>query len=326
MLVTNHLTKYAPMLAKTGKSMAAVANKDYILEEKLDGIRCIAYCTTSSHMLINRSGVDITNRFPEVMLPKQWCVLDGELCCYSESSHSDFQAIQTRMHRKLDIQQVSEQHPAVFVAFDCLEYKGFNTWATPYNVRSSYTETIVKHHLMHSIQKYDATLLTQAWLDALCANGAEGVIAKLITSRYAPGLRSNYWFKFKGTHTATYEVLGATYGTGKRESYIGALLIGHTDESRVTTYLGKVGTGFDDATLRSLSYKLYDLSVKPGDPTLRSYVGTWPKFPTSVRQELMYILAPQSVYAKVKYRELTSHGVPRFPVYVGLDYTKGVLA
>jgi bifunctional non-homologous end joining protein LigD len=308
------LDKYMPMLCKTGKSMAAVANSDYILEEKLDGIRCIAYCTTSRHVLINRSGIDITERFPEVVLPKQWCVLDGELCCYGDDGYTDFQSIQHRMHRKANIQATAEQHPAVFVAFDCLEYVGLCLHDRLYTGRSNVTRIIVTDHMLHTIQRWPATLLTQEWLDALCASGAEGVIAKLVTSRYAPGFRSSHWLKFKGTHTGTYEVLGATYGEGKRTDVIGALVIGRTVDG-ITTYYGRVGTGFDDQEL----VKLTNILAHLADMRLTGY-------DIKELNGAKFAIMPETLYVKVKYQELTSHGVPRFPVYAGLCNDRGVLA
>jgi len=319
------MTKYSPMLCKTGKDMTLVAKGDYILEEKLDGIRCIAYCTTLGHTLINRNGIDITRRFPEIVLPKQDVVLDGELCCFDTTGYSDFQLIQTRANRLTDIAKAAEARPSVFVVFDCLELKSKSCLQMPYNARTGLLYNVIMMQDIPIRRPYFwlGSVLNKGWLASECAKGLEGIIAKQMYSMYAPGLRSSHWLKFKSMRIATYEVLGATYGEGKREDSIGALLIGLTDNG-VTRYVGKVGTGFDDQELDKLDVLLASLRLR--ESYTEDWRFEWIGFSGSVAGETRYFLHASTLYCKVKYQELTSKGAPRFPVYMGLDYTKGVLS
>jgi bifunctional non-homologous end joining protein LigD len=82
---------------------------------------------------------------------------------------------------------------------------------------------------------------------AACQRGDEGVIAKLADSKYGGG-RSTNWLKFKCVRDQEFVIGGYTAPKGSRIK-LGASLIGY-HEGRDLVYAGKVGTGFDEATLR----------------------------------------------------------------------------
>jgi len=79
------------------------------------------------------------------------------------------------------------------------------------------------------------------------------VIAKLAASTY-DGKRSANWLKFKCVRDQEFVIGGYTAPKGSRVG-LGALLLGY-HEGRDLVYAGKVGTGFDEATLRSLHKRL----------------------------------------------------------------------
>jgi bifunctional non-homologous end joining protein LigD len=88
---------------------------------------------------------------------------------------------------------------------------------------------------------------------AACERGDEGVIAKRADSAYE-GQRSTNWLKFKCSRDQEFAVVGYTAPKGGRVG-LGALLLGYHDDGDLV-YAGKVGTGFDTATLRSLHERL----------------------------------------------------------------------
>jgi bifunctional non-homologous end joining protein LigD len=96
---------------------------------------------------------------------------------------------------------------------------------------------------------YVVAVRASAW----CERGDEGVIAKLADSPYEGG-RSRDWLKFKCCRDQEFVVVGYTAPKGSRVG-LGALLLGYYDSADLV-YAGKVGTGFDDATLRSLHERL----------------------------------------------------------------------
>jgi bifunctional non-homologous end joining protein LigD len=82
------------------------------------------------------------------------------------------------------------------------------------------------------------------------ARGLEGLIAKKKDSVYEPGRRSGAWAKFKWTNEQEFVIGGYTCPKGSR-SHFGAILVGYYDKHKLR-FAAKVGTGFNDATLRAL--------------------------------------------------------------------------
>ena len=89
-----------------------------------------------------------------------------------------------------------------------------------------------------------------------CRKGLEGVIAKRADSPYV-GSRSRDWLKLKCHAEQELVIGGFTAPKGSRTEF-GALLVGYYDDG-VLRYAGKVGTGFDQATLRSLGARMREL-------------------------------------------------------------------
>lgn len=138
--------------------------------------------------------------------------------------------------------------------------------------------------------------------------GWEGLIAKRADSVYQQR-RSDDWLKFKCGNQQELVVGGFTAPQGQRTGF-GALLVGYYDRGELR-YAGKVGTGYDEQTLRGLSRTLKRLKQEHSpfaeggaihDPRV-----TW------VRPSLV---------AEVAFTEWTSDGKLRHPRYLGLREDK----
>ena len=136
--------------------------------------------------------------------------------------------------------------------FDLLHLDGKDTTALPLIWR--------KRLLRYAFQFRDPLRLsTYVWNEGqaayrqACQRGDEGVIAKLADSTYE-GRRSASWLKFKCVLDQEFVVGGYTAPKGSRVG-LGALLVGYYEGSELV-YAGKVGTGFDDATLHRLHQRL----------------------------------------------------------------------
>jgi DNA ligase-1 len=90
--------------------------------------------------------------------------------------------------------------------------------------------------------------------DQIISLGGEGVILKCADHVYECK-RSRNWVKLKQIQDCDLEVVGWYPGEGKREGYIGGLIC--TDASR--TLEVRIGSGFTDADLKSLSQNADDL-------------------------------------------------------------------
>ena len=92
-----------------------------------------------------------------------------------------------------------------------------------------------------------------------CALGAEGIVSKLATAKYAPG-RGSAWLKAK-CHQEQELVIGGFTLPSKGDAGIGALLLGYYETGKLR-YAGRAGTGFTQKTHRILRAQLERLKQR----------------------------------------------------------------
>jgi len=133
----------------------------------------------------------------------------------------------------------------------------------------------------------------------------EGVVAKRRRSAYEPGRRSTAWLKIKNVLTQAVVVAGWRPGQGRRDGGVGSLLLGIPSPTGLA-YVGRVGSGFDDAQLTELDAVVRDLAtdVNPlaGVPREDARDAHW--------------IRPERV-GEVVYSELTTARRLRHPVWRG---------
>jgi bifunctional non-homologous end joining protein LigD len=126
----------------------------------------------------------------------------------------------------------------------------------------------------------------KAFLEAADEQRLEGIVAKKAAGAYRGG-RSRDWIKIKCQRRQEFVIGGYTDPQGSR-GYFGALHVGLYDGARLI-YVSKVGTGIDQAGLKSLSEKLLPLAraTPPFDsgatPTGRSHHWVEPRLVCEVR-------------------------------------------
>jgi len=135
-----------------------------------------------------------------------------------------------------------------------------------------------------------------------CELGWEGVIAKRAGAPYRSG-RSHDWLKLKCTASQELVIVGWTDPHGAR-THLGALLVGYYEGDRLR-YAGKVGTGFDTATLADLHRRMLALT-RDTSP-----------FIDRVRERGAHWVEPELV-ANVAFTEWTDDAKLRHPRFEGL--------
>jgi bifunctional non-homologous end joining protein LigD len=168
-----------------------------------------------------------------------------------------------------------------------------------------------KRLLRHALPAGDRVRLTQhrngdgeAFFAEACGKGWEGVIAKRADSPYA-ARRSRDWLKFKCGMGQELVVGGFTEPRGTRIE-LGALLLGYYEDGELR-YAGKVGTGFDRATLRDLAGRLAPLR-RPDAPFAAA---------GEIRERGVTWVEPELV-AQIGFSEWTRDGRLRHPRFLGL--------
>ena len=244
----------APMLATlTDKRFS---DPRWIFEPKLDGERCLAFRDGERIKLMSRNRQVLNATYPELVdalgaQGRSKFVVDGEIVAF-EGRHTSFERLQGRLGIADPTRARATGIPVFYYLFDVLHLDGKATTALPlvWRKRLLYSAFEFRDPLRHtSFRVKDG----EAAYRAACERGDEGVIAKLADSPYE-GRRSTNWLKFKCVRDQEFVVGGYTAPKGSRVG-LGALLVGYY-EGQDLVYAGKVGTGFDTATLRSLYTRL----------------------------------------------------------------------
>ncbi len=286
------------------------SNPHWIFERKFDGMRCLAFRDGDRVRLLSRNRQPLNGTYPELVdaLGAQRTtrfVVDGEVVAF-EGRRTSFARLQGRLG--ITDPEVSRASPVrvFYYLFDLLHVDGESTIDVPLVFRKRLLRSAIEfggplryttHRVEDGIGAYRAA----------CERGDEGVIAKLADSTYDGG-RSPNWLKFKCVRDQELVVGGYTSPKGSRIE-LGALLLGYHD-GRDFVYAGKVGTGFDEATLHRLHERL---SAIPQD--------TAPFTRGLVRETGAHWVRPELV-VQIGFTEWTRDGKLRHPRYLGLRTDK----
>ena len=304
-----------PMLAVTGPVPRDPEN--WALEMKWDGVRALAYIERGQVRLMSRTERDITVTYPELSrlgaaptpTPHKQMLLDGEIVVFGADGWPEFEALQPRMHVSSAAQAtlLAGQTPVTYLIFDLLQLDGRPLMDLKYPERRALLDELALSGPYWQTPPNFPGSDFEAVQAVSVSHGMEGVVAKRLDSRYAPGVRTDSWRKIKNVHTQEAVVAGYKPGQGNRTGQVGSLLIGVNDASGLV-YAGHVGTGFTDETLRMLGDKLRPLR-RPDSP----FDGPVP--PEHARPAVW--VEPKLVI-QVSFDRWTKAGRMRAPVYKGL--------
>jgi len=283
---------------------------DWRYEIKFDGYRIVARIEDAEVRLFTRNGHDWTARMPRqakalAALGLQSAWLDGEVVVTNGQGVPDFQALQNAFE---------EQHSGdiVFYLFDMPYLNGMDLREVPVEQRRSALAKVLEANEDAALKfSDDFADSAESLLASACQMNMEGLIGKRVGSPYV-SRRSSDWIKLKCKRRQEFVIVGYTEPKGSRSAF-GALLLGlHDADSGELRFAGKVGTGFSEATLRSLHAQLQ--SLETDEPAL----GNPPK---GADARGVHWLQP-TLLAEVAYAEMTRDGAVRHAVFHGLRTDK----
>jgi bifunctional non-homologous end joining protein LigD len=281
----------------------------WLFEIKYDGVRVLAAREGARVALYGRAGQDFTSRYSEVVtalraLPLTRFVLDGEVVALDEAGRPSFQRLQNRMHltRPADVERERSTVPVSAVFFDALALEGRDLRRLPLLERKACLALAVP---ARGVIRYGDHVVErgEAFYEAAAEQRVEGILAKRVDSRYTGG-RTREWLKIKCHRRQEFVIGGWTDPQGARGLF-GALHLGVYEDGRLV-YVAKVGTGFDEATLRRVWERLQPLAR----PTSPFATGT----PTGRRHHWV----EPSLVCEVRFTEWTDEGGVRHPAFLGL--------
>jgi len=297
----------APMLATLTEER--FSRQGWLFEPKWDGERCLAFRSRRELILFSRNRIRLNEKYPEITAALR-CqqidtfIADGEIVTFDDGITS-FAKLQQRMTVERPSAALLRRVPVRLCLFDLLYLAGYDTRQVPLRYR--------KEALRNAFDFQDSLRFTEhceakgeVYFRKACRSGWEGVIAKNGDGVYV-SKRTHDWLKFKCSHEQEFVIGGYTEPRGNRMAF-GALLLGYY-RGRKLVYTGKVGTGFDNDTLRRLGRKLFALETPncPFDGDLPRRGVHW------VRPELV---------AQIAFTEWTPGQKLRHPRFVGLREDK----
>jgi bifunctional non-homologous end joining protein LigD len=227
---------------------------DWLHEIKWDGYRLVAELRGGVVRLRTRNGLDWTDRFPALAralaLLGVDAVIDGELVALDARGRSDFPRLQRAIKAR-------ETDALRLLAFDLPGLAGVDLRDCALLARKGLLHALlsskptqalhVSRHIVGNGPRVFATSKKQ---------GAEGIVSKRLDARYEQS-RSASWVKVKHEDSDEFVIVGYTAPRGAR-SHFGSLLMARNDRGTLR-YAGRVGTGYDAATLRELLGRMVPL-------------------------------------------------------------------
>lgn len=245
-----------PMLATL--TQERFSKEGWIFERKLDGERTLVHKKGDQVKLMSRNKKNKNKQYPEIVEAFEGqehnFIVDCEIVAF-DGDVTSFSRLQPRMHSNKPDMDVD----VYCYAFDIIYLEGYDL---------SHLELLQRKKLLKEALSYDHENLRfmthrnkegEEYLKEACKKGWEGLIAKDASSRYIHK-RSKKWLKFKCENQQELVICGYTEPGGSRKHF-GALVVGFYENGKLR-HAGKVGTGYDEETLRRVHEKMKPLERK----------------------------------------------------------------
>ena len=255
------------MLARQGTISQVLADAGTLaVEYKYDGARFQFHKQGTVGKMYSRRLEDVTHALPDVVTmllgaTDHDLILDGEVIAISEGRPMPFQTVLKRFRRKHNISDAMDETTLIPNVFDILYLDGEMLITRPFSERREILTRVLQSYATPQVVSDDPAVIESYYHQAL-DDGHEGVMLKLLPSRYTPGMRGKDWVKIKPeVDTLDLVVVGAEWGEGKRAHAYGSFLVAARQDERLIP-ISRVATGLSDETLGWLYETLKDEVIR----------------------------------------------------------------
>lgn len=224
----------------------------WVYELKLDGYRAIAIKTNGGVQLRSRNNKDFNRRYATVVealtsLPDE-TVIDGELVALDDSGKPSFNALQNYATAKV---------PIFYYVFDVMVFSGRDLRSEPLMKRRDLLRRSILPRLKDPIRECpELNASLPEVIQAVRAQGLEGIVAKNLNSAYEPARRSGVWRKMRINKGQEFVIGGYTPGAKNFD----ALIFGYYEDGRLL-YAGRTRNGFTPMLREQLQRRFRGLEI-----------------------------------------------------------------
>jgi DNA ligase-1 len=241
-------------------------------DDKYDGMRAQLHSDGQKVRIYSRTLDSITGRFPELAeearrLGKS-LLLDGEIVAFKDRI-LPFAVLQQRIGRKKVTQQLLDEAPVAFFAFDLLYADGEALFEVPLRERLARMRAMIPAggliRLSDQSEVHSAGQIDELFSRAR-RRANEGLVVKDPDSVYTPGRRGKSWLKYKkALATLDCVVTAAEFGHGKRRGVLSDYTFAVLRDGELVN-IGKAYSGLTDVEINQLTARFKSITLERYGP------------------------------------------------------------
>ena len=273
------------MLAEKSPSLedALKSFENCMLQYKYDGARIAIHKKGNDVKLFTRRLEDVTKQFPDIVsyvkkgVKVENCIIEGEAICINPESNEPlpFQILSQRIHRKYDIEKMTNEIPVKIYLFDIVYLNGKSLLNEKYIERFTFLKKSItllkdKFEIAQNLITKDVKKAEKFYEEAIKAK-QEGLIVKNLDVSYHPGRHVGYMLKVKpAMETLDLIVTAATWGEGKRSKWLTSYELSCKDpDTGKLLSVGMMGTGLSEEEYSAISELLKPLIIEEKGKTVK---------------------------------------------------------